>query len=432
MLLQKAIEAGWTFHCSEPASPLKFVGNLAKIEAPMKFLRISLALLVPLALLAQKASPKNAVTELQAKINSGQVKLEFDAKHGYLSSLLKSFNIPVSSQSLVFSKSSFQLQLISPDSPRAIYFNDETYVSWTQGASDLEIGTMDPKEGPVFFLLAQARTAAPKFQGQDPIQCLVCHDFGESSTPVPRLLMLSVLPDNNGSAIGAASLITNDQSPFRERWGGWYVTGTHGKQRHLGNMIVHEPAGQKVDIKEYAAHADLSAGANVTDLSSHFDTSRFLTPGSDIVALMLLGHQTHIHNLMVLAAKRSASGNRENMEKASEYLVKAMLFSEAEPFTDPVKGTSSFADDFSKQGPRDSQGRSLRQLDLQHRLLRYPMSYLIYSKYFDALPADVKAYVFRRFREVLTGQDKSPEFAHLTAQDRAAILQILKETKPGI
>jgi hypothetical protein len=398
----------------------------------MKVLRVALLLLIPLVLLGQKTTAKNAVTDLQTKINAGQLKLEYEPKHGYLISLLKAFNIPVSSQSLVFSKSSFQLQLISPESPRAIYFNDETYVSWTRGASDLEIGTMDPKDGPVFFLVSQTRIPTPKFRLQDPVQCLVCHDFGESSTPIPRLLMLSVLPDSNGSAIGAASLITNDQSPFRERWGGWYVTGTHGKLRHLGNMIVHERATEKVDIKKFAAEADLSQGANVTDLSSRFDTTQYLTPHSDIVALMLLGHQTHVHNLMILAANRSASGNKENMEKASEYLVKAMLFSDAEPFTDPIKGTSSFAEDFSKQGPHDSQGRSLRQLDLQHRLLRYPMSYLIYSNYFDALPADVKAYVFRRFRQILTGEDKSPAFAHLSADDRTAILQILKETKPGI
>src|SRR5579862_6109252 len=113
----------------------------------MKALAITLALLAPVILVAQKQAANNPVTELQAKINSGQVKLEQDAQHGYLVSLLKAFNIPVSSQSLVFSKSSFQLQLISPESPRAIYFNDDTYVSWTRGASDLEIATVDPKEG---------------------------------------------------------------------------------------------------------------------------------------------------------------------------------------------------------------------------------------------------------------------------------------------
>src|ERR1051326_6618539 len=177
----------------------------------MKYLAAALIILIPFMLVAQKPTSKNAVTELQDKIDSGQAKLEYDGNHGYLRALLKYFNIPISSQSLVFSKSSFQLQLISPESPRAIYFNDETYVSWTRGAEDLEIGTMDPKEGPTFFLVSQTRTATPKFRSQDAIQCLVCHDFGESSTPVPRLLMLSVLPDSNGSAIGASSLITNDQ-----------------------------------------------------------------------------------------------------------------------------------------------------------------------------------------------------------------------------
>src|SRR6478672_10595577 len=150
----------------------------------MKVLRTILTLLVPVMLLGQKPTVKDAVTELQAKINSGQVKLEYDTKHGYLSSLLKAFNIPVSSQALVFSKSSFQLQLISPESPRAIYFNDETYVSWTQETGNLKIGTIDPKKGPMFFLLSQTRTPAPKFMDQDTIQCLVCHDFSESNTPV--------------------------------------------------------------------------------------------------------------------------------------------------------------------------------------------------------------------------------------------------------
>jgi hypothetical protein len=60
------------------------------------------------------------------------------------------------------------------------------------------------------------------------------------------------------------------------------------------------------------------------------------------------------------------------------------------------------------------------------------LSYLIYSKYFDAMPTVVKDYVGRRLHEVLSGQDKSPEFSHLSPEDRSATLQILKETKPGI
>ena len=98
--------------------------------------------------------------------------------------------------------------------------------------------------------------------------------------------------------------------------------------------------------------------------------------------------------------------------------------------TDPVAGTSGFADEFAKQGPRDKQGRSLRDLDLKKRLMRYPLSYMVYSASFDGMPAGVKEYVYGRFREVLSGTDQSPAFAHLSASDREAILGILQDTKP--
>jgi len=399
----------------------------------MKPLLFVLALVIPaIAVAVVPIPPSDAVTDLQAKIDSGTVKLEYDGDHGYLKALLKNFNIPLSSQTLVFSKSSFQLHLIAPDRPRAIYFNDDTYVSWTQGASELEVSSVAPKAGPVFFMLSQTHVPHPKFERQPDINCLACHDFEISEKPVPRLLMLSVLPDSEGSAVGAASLITNDQSPFQERWGGWYVTGTHGTQRHLGNKTFNLPPSKKVDIKDYAAHADLSEGANLTDLSKRIDASKYLVPHSDIVALMILGHQTHVHNLMTLAAYRVTTEGTSDLAKIAEPLVKAMLFSDAVPFTAPVKGASGFEQEFPKQGPRDSKGRSLRDLDLKRGLLRYPLSYLIYSKSFDAMPEVLRNYVYGRLREVLTGQDRSADFAHLSAEDRKAILEILKETKMGI
>src|SRR5262249_13423723 len=129
-------------------------------------------------------------------------------------------------------------------------------------------------------------------------ECTVCHDTFQSSSPVPRLLMLSVLPNSDGNALKAAALITNDQSPLRERWGGWYVTGTHGKQKHLGNTIVRAKADDIDDMRKYIARLDLSSGANLTDLRKWFDTKEYLSPHSDIVALMVLGHQTHVHNLI--------------------------------------------------------------------------------------------------------------------------------------
>src|SRR4029453_8088855 len=113
------------------------------------------------------------------------------------------------------------------------------------------------------------------------------------------------------------------------------------------------------------------------------------------------------------------------VKEVAEPVVRAMLFSGEAPLTDSVAGTSRFADDFVKQGPRDSRGRSLRDLDLRTRLLRYPLSYVISSHSFDQMPTVLKEYVYRRLREVLRGDDKSPAYAQLSAADREAILAIL-------
>jgi len=371
-----------------------------------------------------------AIANLQRKIDSGKSKLDFDEPLGYLHSLLEKLDIPASSQSLVFSKSSAQLFLISPEAPRALYFNDDVYVGYVQGAPHMEIASVDPVAGPVFYTLDQVKMDKPKFTLQ-PNDCLACHDTFESEKPVPRLLMLSVLSDPTGVALNRASIVTNDKSPFLERWGGWYVTGNSGNQRHMGNHLVREPAESLGPIRDYSKRADLTANSNVTDLSKRFDKKEYLTPDSDIVALMVLGHQTHIHNLItVVGTSLRGNPDESTVKEESERLINPMLFVDAAPLTEPVTGTTKFAAEFSARGPRDSQGRSLHQLDLKTRLLRYPLSYLVYSKSFDALPQVAKTYIYRRFWEVLSGQDTSPSFNHLSSADRKAILQILQETKP--
>ena len=367
----------------------------------------------------------------------GELKLKYTEKWGYLPSVLEHYKVPVSSQTLVFSKSSFQLSQISPEAPRAIYFNDDVYIGWVNHGQYIEVATVDPNTGPLFYTLMQEYDPQPKLEAQKE-ECLVCHDTFQTATPVPRLLMLSVLPNPDGNALKAAALITNDRSPLRERWGGWYVTGTHGKQQHLGNTIVRARADDIDDMKKFVARMDLSTGANVTDLRKRFDTSEYLSPNSDIVALMVLGHQTHVHNMITSgvyeihdAIEKGLSGKMDDaIKEAGENIVRAMLFVGETPLTDPVAGTSAFAAEFMKQGPRDKQGRSLRDLDLKRRLLRYPLSYLVYSKSFDGMPDSLKSYVSRRFHEVLSGQDTSPDFAHLSEADRKAILEILKDTKP--
>jgi hypothetical protein len=380
----------------------------------------------------------HSAAELVQGIQTDKIVLNYDESNGYLRSLLKALDIPIASQTLVFSKSSFQLSQIFPGAPRAIYFNDDMYVGWVNHGQVIEIAEVDPQTGPVFYTLTQEYDPYPIIERQTE-QCLVCHDTFQTSTPVPRLLMLSVLPNPDGNALKAAALITNDQSPLRERWGGWYVTGTHGQQRHLGNTLVRARADDIDDMKKFIARMDLSAGSNVTDLTKKFDTKEYLSPHSDIVALMVLGHQTHVHNMITSgvyeirdAVTQGLTDKMNDIVKdAGERVVRAVFFVGETQLTESIKGTSGFAEEFVKRGPRDSKGRSLRDLDLKHRLLRYPLSYLIYSKSFDSMPQQLKDYVERRIREVLTGEDKSGDFQHLSDADRTAILEILRETKAG-
>jgi len=386
------------------------------------------------------ASPSlDPVAVLQRKLDSREVTLAFDREHGYLKAVLDELHIPVSSQVLVFSKSSAQMSGISPERPRALYFNDTAYVGWVQEGA-LELTGMDPKDGPFFYTLTQENTVPPRFERHTDT-CVGCHDSSEDPTRlIPRLLKLSVLPNRDGASIQGAAMVTTDRSPFRERWGGWYVTGTHGRQTHMGNQTFSPPATELRSLPDYIATLDLTRGSNITDLSGRFDTKRYLSPHSDIVALMILGHQTHVDNLIVAAEYqlRYALEDDPTADKAAlvkrlgEPIVRAMLFSGEAALTAPVAGTSGFAEEFAKQGPRDGEGRSLRDLDLKTRLLRYPMSYVIYSPTFDQMPEELKAFVSQRFREVLGGDDKSPAFAHLTAGDREQIVAILKDTKPEL
>jgi hypothetical protein len=389
-----------------------------------------------------KSTPVNPITRLQQKLDSGQVKLAYDPKHGYLPSVLKALGIPISSQVLVFSKTSFQHAHISPKTPRALYYNDHTYIGWVQGGDYVEISTVDPQLGAVFYLLPQEPAAKPKFVRQT-YECLQCHD-GSMTKGVPGHIMRSVYARVDGQPdFRAGTYITTDQSPMEERWGGWYVTGTHGGQRHMGNAMVK--SADNPDL------IDRDSGANQKSLARYFDTSPYLSGHSDIVALLVLEHEANIHNLITKAGydtrialnyERQLNkelGRGENfraestlsrLKSACEPLVQAMLMVKEAPLAGPFEGTTAFAAQFQKAGPKDKLGRGLRDLDLGTRLFRHPLSFLVYSEAFDALPALAKDYVYRRFREVLTGKDSSPEFAHLTSADRKAILDILKSTKP--
>ena len=364
------------------------------------------------------SAPRDAIARLQQRIDAGDAQLKFEAPNGYLSSVLRELDIDVDSQILVFSKTSFQKGLITPETPRAIYFTDDVYVAWVQESPSLEISTMAPELGAVFYTLEQTQSARPAFERQT-FLCLRCHDsYSLTGGGVPRHIMGSGLPDARGrAAYHEGWYLTTEETPIDKRWGGFYVTGTHGSQSHLGNVFVK------------AGSVDFAAGTNRTDLSELIDTGPYLGDHSDIAALMVIEHQIHVQNLITQVSwqARSASKSRP-MQEIAEPLVEAMLFAHEAKLGVPIAGSSNFAKSFVEKGPRDPKGRSLRELDLATRLFRYPCSYLIYSKAFDALPGEVKTYIYQRFREVLGGEDTSENFAHLFETDRAAIFDILAAT----
>ncbi len=384
------------------------------------------------------STPANEITELQHRLDNGDVHLEFNSKNGYLSSVLHNLKIPLSSQLLVFSKTSFQRDVISPRTPRALYFNERTYIGWVPNGSVVEVAAQDPKLGTVFYTLNQQQANKPKFERKTD-DCLQCHD-SNLTRGVPGLLMRSVYTDHAGQAIfSEGSYATTDESPLKERWGGWYVTGKHGLQRHMGNQTV-ESAAQVPTM-------NLNLGANITSLEGKVDTNPYLAKTSDIAALMVAEHQTHIHNLITRASYETRRALRYNsvmnealdrpggtisestthrIEGVGESLLQGILMVKEQPLTSPITGTSKFKPDALK----DSLGRSLADLDLKTRLFRYPCSFLIYSPEFDSLPILVKEYIYRRLFEVLSEKKQQAEFSNLSHEDRQNILKILLATKP--
>lgn len=373
-----------------------------------------------------KAAATDPVARLQARIDKGEVTLDHDPAFGYLPSVLKALQASPSSQVLVFSKTSFQRERISPHSPRALFFNDDVYLGFIPGAPLLECSSVDPKLGAVFYTLSQETNTRPKFVRND--LCLECH-ASSKSMGVPGHLLRSFATDENGVVdLSSGTSLVNHRTPLAERWGGWFVTGTSGGQAHRGNLIGKDA---------FARYAQNTEASDIADLRQFFDVSRYATPHSDITALMVLEHQTHMHNFITrlhyeATMALNAYGHLKYLKNITEAFLKYLLFTEETPLTAPVVGSSGFAKDFSSQGPRDKQGRSLRDLDMQTRLFKHPCSYLIYSEAFEALPDKLKALLYQRLLDILTGEETNPAFAELTLKDRRAIFEILRDTKPGL
>ena len=370
------------------------------------------------------------VTRLMADIDAGEVTLEFaDNGRGYLDSLLAALDIDPASQFLVFSKTALKTRFVTAANPRALYFNDDTYVGITHNSRTLEITAMDPNVGQVFFDLSQDPDA-PVTLTREQNRCLRCHDsYSMTGGGVPRFLLSSVLANAEGEIVThEISVITDTSTPLNRRWGGMYVTGTHGSQETLGNFVVDDIAK--------LTNMNLAANGNKTDLSAYLDTGSYISSGSDIVALLVVEHQVEVQNAITRLnfdsrAQLASTGGIPipDLDAMVQPLLESLFMVHEAALTDAIRGSSGYSDHFQALGPTDGSGRSLRQLDLRERTFRYPFSYLIYSAAIDALPEPVLAHLYQRIRQVLAGEDAG---ILLAAENRDAISAILRDTKPAI
>lgn len=386
------------------------------------------------------APPDNAISRLQARLDAGKLTLPEHPVRGYLDALLKELGIDASSQMLIYSKTSLQTDLIDVETPRAVYFNDHTYIGYVHDTKLIEITTIDPKLGVLFYALP-IHTNKPAAFVRETGRCLSCHDtYSMLGGGTPRVVVTSapvIRPD--GTPPLETSTVSTDRTPFSERWGGWYLTGDTGNQTHLGNLPLDDARQRGGKLS--------TAPRNLRSLAGLFDTSTYLTDTSDVVALLVLEHQTNVQNQMTRALYKARTAFKRTLGDApepatwdelppalqksfkplAEPVAQAMLMEGVVGLDEPVTGSAGYERWFESQGPKDAQGRSLRQLDLNTRVFRYPLSYQLYTEAFDALPAYLRDYVFRRIEASVSAEgDEASDLAL-----RREAVAILRATKPS-
>jgi len=375
----------------------------------------------------------NAVADVNRRLQDGSLRFTFDSSSGFLRSALDALQIPIDSQMLVFSRTSLQGKRIGEQNPRALFFNDRVALGWVRGGDLLEVAAHDETAGVVFYTLEQKADAAGAPQFQRAFICLGCHMAG-NTLGVPGLLMFSTTRAEPNQFSGIPRHIDHSD-PITRRFGGWFVTGSTGSVRSMGNEV---------------AALDARPSHELASVEGLFDAAGYPALSSDVVAQLVLTHQAGMTNLLTRAAwearaadpslhapftstpEQQASISAVMTGVASE-VVDYLLFVDEARLTERVRGASGFTERFSTSGPRDRKGRSLYELDLSRRLMKYPCSYLIYAPAFDALPPLAKAPIYKRLWEVLSGEEKDPRYrSALSLTDRQAIVEILRETKKDL
>jgi hypothetical protein len=347
---------------------------------------------------------------------AGQSEIDLSSDLSFLRDLLQELDVPASSQMLVFTATSLQKGLISARNPRALYFNDDTYIGFVPRGR-IEVISLDPQLGGIFYIfdrLQPGRRPAVRRSSE----CMNCH-APRHMEHVPGLVVESVIPGLTG---GGERAFRREQSghgvPISDRFGGWHLSGmSDSMPQNWSNLLIVRKNGEAKEVPNPPGE--------------RCDLTRYLLPTSDLLAQLLHEHQIGFVNRALQAGYRcrellaADSLDEPALTELAAPLVRYLLFTEEAPWTRGMVGDSPFAADFTAAGKRDSAGRSLRDLDGQTRLLRYRCSYMLYSNAFTGLPDPLRKHVLRKLASELENDD-SP----LPASERDAVRQILAETLP--
>jgi hypothetical protein len=374
-----------------------------------------------------KRAIEDPFSRMKADLESGRVELDRKTEKGFVLSLLKALNVPVSSQMLVFSTTSLQLSLISPSNPRALYFNDDVYVGWVPGGR-VEIVSMDPGAGGIFYIFNIPKSEQDALRVERSERCMNCH-AGADSRNVPGLVIKSVIPGPGGGSLTAYRIEKSGHDiPLSDRFGGWYLTGAGAFTNHWGNLTGRlSPQG----LTTYPILP-----------GKRFDWERYPVQTSDLLAQLLHEHQAGFVNRVVEATYRTREWlhsdhgkltpeHAAGLEAEAKRLTRYILFADEAPLPkDGVEGDSKFKSDFQRTRKAANNGASLRDLDLGTRLFKNRCSYMIYTLAFQGLPKPLKEAVYRTMHHALDSPTPAKEFAYLGQAEKNAINQILRETVP--
>ena len=380
---------------------------------------------------------RDRVAGLNQRIAAGTATLRFQEQDGYLRSVLDELGIAAESQLLIFSRTGIQRSATGPRTPRALYFDDSVVVGYIPGAQWLEVAAQDREQGVVFYTIDQTpprstSTTSPSFARRT--DCLRCH-VSANTLEVPGMIHRSNYLDAEGDPMPMlGSHNVDHRTLVTNRWGGWFVTGNYTKPpydgtAHLGNITISQHASGRPITASNEVFIDWVNGVAAAP--------RYPSRESDIAALMVFDHQMHAMNLLTRLnweSRVAASAGRMDfhgtpLRKLVDEVADYLLFVDEAPPPGRINPRREFAERFIAAGPRDRRGRSLRELDLDRRLLRYPCSYMIYTEAFSELPAAARTAVYQRMSTILSSADAAPKYAHLSAEDRQAVVEILRDTK---